>query len=98
MNGAAGIAAEFLVSDLASSLALASAKARASEAAGIVSSIAHQAHGAIGFTDEYRLGRLTKAMWRARAEFGGAGYWQEEIGGMVLDGAVDDLWLKVIRA
>jgi acyl-CoA dehydrogenase len=98
IDGAAGIAAEFLAGPLTPSLALAAAKARASEAAGAVAAIAHQAHGAIGFTAEYSLGLHSKALWAWRAEFGGAGYWQDVVGAAALEGDPDRLWAEVIAA
>jgi len=51
-------------------IAVASAKIRASEAAGVGSMIAHQVHGAIGATDEYGLHHLSLRLWAWRAEFG----------------------------
>lgn len=98
LEGAAGLAAAFLDGPLTPSLALASAKARASEAAGLVASIAHQAHGAIGFTAQYRLGRFTRKLWSARAEFGGAAYWQDWIADVAFAAPADDLWSLVVAA
>ncbi|CAH2404609.1 Acyl-CoA dehydrogenase [Mesorhizobium escarrei] len=57
----------------------AAAKLRAGEAAGICASIAHQVHGAIGFTHEYQLHPLTKRLWSWRDEFGSENHWAEEI-------------------
>jgi acyl-CoA dehydrogenase len=51
-------------------LAVAMAKIRAGEAAGKVAEIAHQMHGAIGFTHEHSLHRLTRRLWSWRDEFG----------------------------
>lgn len=98
IDGSAGIAAEFLDLEPAASLALAAAKARASEAAGIVASIAHQAHGAIGFSMEYRLGGLTKSLWSWRAEFGGQAFWQQVVADAVLGAAAEGLWPMVTAA
>jgi acyl-CoA dehydrogenase len=53
----------------------ASAKARASEAAGIVAANAHQAHGAIGYTAEYALSTYTRRLWRWREEYGDENQW-----------------------
>lgn len=60
--------------------AAAIAKARASEAAGIVAALAHQIHGAIGFTQEFELHRLTRRVWSWREEAGNEAYWQDRIG------------------
>lgn len=97
-DGAAGIAAEYLDAEPGPSLALAAAKARASEAVGVVASIAHQAHGAIGFSMEYRLGELTRSMWSWREEFGGQSYWQQVVADAVLSAPADDLWPMVTAA
>ena len=40
------------------------------EAAGIGAAIAHQMHGAIGFTQEHQLHYLTRRLWSWRDEFG----------------------------
>jgi acyl-CoA dehydrogenase len=95
LEGAAGIAAQFLVGDLQPSVFLAAAKARADESAGIVAALAHQAHGAIGFTEEYQLGRITRALWTARAQFGGQAYWQEMVATAVEQVGADALWQLV---
>ncbi|WP_420606449.1 acyl-CoA dehydrogenase family protein [Novosphingopyxis sp.] len=98
LDGAAGIACAFLDGPLGPSLELAAAKARANEAAGLIAAIAHQAHGAIGFTDEYRLGRLTKSLWSSRSEFGGAAYWQDWIADYVLADSAEELWPMIVAA
>ena len=64
-------------------LAIAAAKARANEAAGQASSIAHATHGAIGFTYEHTLHFATRRLWSWRSEFGHAGWWTRLIGAMV---------------
>jgi len=56
---------------------VASAKVRVGEAAGICASIAHQVHGAIGYTEEYRLHNLTKQLWSWRDEYGNEAFWSE---------------------
>jgi len=58
----------------------AAAKACASEAAGEAASIAHQIHGAIGFTEEHVLHRYTKALWAWREEFGNEAEWNARLG------------------
>jgi acyl-CoA dehydrogenase len=47
-----------------------SAKAQAGRAATIVSAVAHQALGAIGFTEEHFLHRLSKKLWMMRDDWG----------------------------
>ena len=56
------------------------AKIRAGESAGKGAALGHQAHGAIGFTDDYSLHDLTRRLWSWRAEYGTERYWAEMIG------------------
>ena len=56
------------------------AKARASEAAGLITELAHQITGAIGFTREHALHRHTRILWAARDEWGSERYWHHYIG------------------
>lgn len=72
--------------------AVAAAKARAGEAAGLVARIAHQVHGAIGFTREHDLRLLTTRLWSWRDEDGSEAYWHDRIGRLVLDAGPDSLW------
>src|SRR3546814_17526555 len=57
---------------------IAAAKLRANRAAGVVTSIAHQVHGAIGFTDEYDLHRVTVPLMRWRGAHGNDAYWRSD--------------------
>ncbi len=61
-------------------LAIASAKARTSLAAGEASGIAHATHGAIGFTYEHTLHFLSRRLWSWRSEFGHHAWWSGRIG------------------
>jgi acyl-CoA dehydrogenase len=71
---------------------IACAKARVGEAAGIGASIAHQAHGAIGFTYEHSLHFLTRRLWSWRAEYGAEPVWQAELGREAARRGADQLW------
>ena len=71
---------------------IAAAKVRAGEAAGVGASIAHQTHGAIGFTYEHALQFVTRRLWSWRAEFGGEGDWAVELGRAVAERGADALW------
>jgi len=71
---------------------IAVAKVRVGEAAGIGASIAHQVHGAIGFTYEHALQFATRRLWSWRAEFGGEGEWAAELGRAVAERGADALW------
>jgi acyl-CoA dehydrogenase len=68
------------------------AKARAAEAAGKVTAIAHQAHGAIGFTAEYALFRHTRLMWQWRDRWGDERHWQAVLGRAALAAGPDGLF------
>jgi acyl-CoA dehydrogenase len=75
-----------------SALAVAAAKIRTGEAAGKVAEIAHQVHGAIGFTHEHSLHRLTRRLWSWRDEFGTEAHWSRELGRAVMAAGADALW------
>lgn len=59
---------------------IATAKLRANRAVGIGTAIAHQVHGAIGFTQEYPLHRFTRRLMGWRSEFGNDRFWADELG------------------
>ena len=67
-------------------LASAIAKSRTSEAAGLVAGIAHAVHGAIGMTDEYDLGLVTRRLHDWRTSYGAENHWNRIIGTHVLAG------------
>lgn len=77
--------------------AVAVAKARASEAAGQVAAIAHQVHGAMGFTREHVLHYSTRRLWAWRDEFGNETFWQQSLGKRVLELGADGLWQFLVR-
>ena len=72
--------------------AAAAAKIRAGIAAGKVAEIAHQVHGAIGFTHEHSLHRLSRRLWSWRDEFGSESFWSLELGRRILAAGADALW------
>ena len=76
--------------------AAASAKSRASEAAGIVCASAHQLHGAIGFTREYALHRYSRRLWAWREEYGNEVTWHQEIGLAALSDR-RNLWAQIVE-
>jgi alkylation response protein AidB-like acyl-CoA dehydrogenase len=65
-------------------LAAAVAKARVSEAAGTVVSIAHAVHAAMGITEEYDLQLHTRRLIEWRTDYGSAAYWNRRVGDAVL--------------
>ncbi len=93
-SAAAEAAARAAMADgvLASRFPIAAAKARTSEAAGAVARIAHQVHGAIGFTREYDLRLTTTRLWAWRDEDGSDAEWNTEVGAAVLAAGPDALW------
>ena len=70
----------------------AAAKVRAGEAAGEGAAIAHQVHGAIGFTEEHILHRFTQRLWTWRDDFGNESEWAVQLGEFVAKGGADELW------
>ena len=92
---AAGIAAEhaFRAVDRGdASFEVAAAKIRTGEAAGVGAGLAHQAHGAIGFTYEHSLHFATRRLWSWRAEFGSESAWAARLGRRVAERGADALW------
>jgi acyl-CoA dehydrogenase len=73
-------------------LEAAAAKIRCSEAAEKGAAIAHQVHGAIGFTIEHILHRYTLRALAWRDDFGHESWWAVELGKMVATRGADELW------
>jgi alkylation response protein AidB-like acyl-CoA dehydrogenase len=73
----------------------AAAKLRANMAIGIGTSVAHQLHGAIGFTREYHLHPLTRRLWSWRSEFGNDRLWSQRLGEQVVAAGADAFWPKL---
>lgn len=74
------------------------AKGRAGEAASVAAGIAHQMHGAIGFTQEYELQRLTRRLWSWRDEFGNESEWFRVVGHAAFAAGADGLWPMMTAA
>ena len=68
------------------------AKARVGEAASQGTEIAHQVHGAMGFTREHHLHHVTRRLWAWRDEFGNETLWQTRLGQLVVRQGADQLW------
>jgi len=77
-------------------LSVAIAKARVGEACGKIAEVAHQVHGAMGFTQEHPLHFATRRLWSWRDEFGNDAYWQERIGRLVCARGGDALWPMLV--
>ncbi len=77
---------------------IAIAKARAGEAAGAGAAIAHQVHGAIGFTLEHDLQFYTKRLHAWRDEFGNEAEWNLLYGKRIAALGADALWPAITAA
>jgi alkylation response protein AidB-like acyl-CoA dehydrogenase len=73
-------------------LAVAAAKVRCSEAAGQGAALAHQIHGAIGFTQEYRLHHYTRRLLAWRDEYGRESEWARLLGRHLVAAGPEGLW------
>ncbi len=71
---------------------VATAKLRVGEAASTGAAIAHQVHGAMGFTYEHSLHHATRRMWAWRDEFGTEAEWAIRLGRLVARQGADGLW------
>ncbi len=94
---AADMAADALANGL-DPLLVGAAKARAGEAASVAAGLAHQSHGAIGFTQEYELHFATRRLWSWRDEFGNEAEWNGVVGRAVLAAGPDGLWPALTAA
>ncbi|HUZ73317.1 MAG TPA: acyl-CoA dehydrogenase family protein [Stellaceae bacterium] len=94
---AAGAAADAAAHDGAD-VAIAAAKARIGEAASLACGIAHQVHGAMGFTQEHALHRCTTRLWAWREEFGDETHWWAWLGREAARQGGDGLWPFVTAA
>ena len=91
-GAAADLAAEACAGPEIGIAEVAIAKVRAGEAAGTGAAIAHQAHGAMGFTYEHSLHHATRRLWAWREEFGNETVWATRLGQMVAAQGADRLW------
>jgi acyl-CoA dehydrogenase len=73
---------------------IAAAKSLADEAALVATRAAHQAHGAMGLTQEYRLHHLSRRLWAWRTEYG-ATTWPTRIGRAVADAGPELLYRAI---
>ncbi|MDO9526755.1 MAG: acyl-CoA dehydrogenase [Gemmobacter sp.] len=102
-TAAAGVAAQMaaqtlpLADDQPDRLILltAAAKIRAGEAAGKVAELAHQVHGAIGFSQEYPLHPLTRRLWTWRDDHGRESDWAATLGQSLARGYGQGLWSQI---
>lgn len=81
---------------IGAAFAIAAAKTQASQAAGSVARIAHQMHGAIGFTHEHSLRLSTTRLWSWRDEAGNEGHWSGVVGAAVRNAGGAGLWPLIV--
>jgi acyl-CoA dehydrogenase len=74
------------------------AKSRVGEAAGLVAEMAHQVHGAMGFTHEHQLHHFTRRLLAWRDEYGRENYWQQRIGRRIAAVGADATWDFIVGA
>jgi acyl-CoA dehydrogenase len=96
-GAAADLAAEACASAEPGIAEIAIAKVRGGEAAGTGAAIAHQVHGAMGFTYEHTLHHATRRLWSWREEFGNETVWATRLGRMVAAQGADRLWPFVAK-
>jgi acyl-CoA dehydrogenase len=96
-GAAADLAAEACSGDELGVAEVAIAKVRGGEAAGAGAAIAHQVHGAMGFTYEHTLHHATRRLWSWREEFGNETLWATRLGRMVAAQGADRLWPFVAK-
>lgn len=97
-SAAADAAAEACASPEIAVGEIAIAKVRGGEAAGTGAAIAHQVHGAMGFTYEHSLHHATRRLWSWREEFGNEAVWAARLGHMVAARGADGLWPFITAA
>lgn len=73
-------------------LEAAAAKIRSAEAAEEGAAIAHQVHGAIGFTKEHILHRFTLRLLGWRDDFGNESHWAVQLGQLVAARGANEFW------
>jgi acyl-CoA dehydrogenase len=73
-------------------LEAAAAKIRSAEAATEGAAIAHQVHGALGFTKEHILHRFTLRLLAWRDDFGNESYWAAALGNRMAERGAEELW------
>lgn len=71
---------------------IAAAKIRCGEAATRAAGIAHQTHGAIGFTMEHSLNYATRRLWAWREAHGADAWWAAELGRAAIAGRAAGFW------
>ncbi|MFB4164994.1 acyl-CoA dehydrogenase family protein [Alteribacillus sp. JSM 102045] len=92
---AAGVATDYAIQAYQEghlSKEIAMAKIRINEAAGHAATIAHQVHGAFGFTYEHILHQNTRRLWSWRDEFGTETEWGAQLANQIMETDWIGLW------
>ncbi|MEZ5262700.1 MAG: acyl-CoA dehydrogenase family protein [Acidimicrobiales bacterium] len=85
-------------SDAEAVAVIAAAKTVTGRAVGIINRLAHQIHGAIGYTDEHRLQYSTRRLWAWRDEHGAEAEWAATLGRALAAAGGAALWPNTITA
>ena len=81
----------------AAPFSIAAAKVRCGEAATRATAIAHQVHGAIGFTREHALHFATRRLWAWREQFGSDAHWAERLGRQAIAAGSSAFWASLTQ-
>lgn len=76
---------------------IAAAKLRTNQAIATGTAIAHQVHGAIGFTQDYALHPVTTSLMAWRSDCGNEAYWSTILGGLACANGGEGLWAEIAR-
>jgi acyl-CoA dehydrogenase len=76
---------------------IAVAKVRVGESATRSASIAHQVHGAIGFTYEHALNFATRRLWSWREAYGSDAWWAQKLGEAAIQGGAKGFWPSITK-
>ncbi|MCW2621390.1 MAG: acyl-CoA dehydrogenase [Frankiales bacterium] len=71
---------------------IACAKVLVDDAVEVAARASHQAHGAMGMTQEYPLHHITRRLWSWRKEYGGATEWSRWLGELAAGRGADSLY------
>jgi len=71
---------------------IASAKLVANQAATRATKACHQAHGAMGMTQEYELHHSSRRLWTWRSEYGGVREWSAWVGQLAAAQGADGMY------
>lgn len=92
------VVSDFIITNIDKDISteeVAMAKIQLGEAAGLANKIAHQVHGAMGFTDEYPLHHSSRRLWSWRDEFGTESELANFLGETILKKGYKDFWLFI---